>query len=423
MPRKSFAGKGTSFPIETEEDFHNAMRAVGRAGPGNYSRTKIRERALRIAKEHGWDTSKYKAKESAPPAPPAPASLSLKESVPFEIDIQLREAINPSREIKLISPGKGASAFYPPEVLKRDGPKVFKAGTPMRIDHPTRAEEADRPEGSVRDWGAVLESAAVWHDTHKQGPGLYGRIKPFSDHAQMIEEKGPYAGVSIRANGNAVMEAGRPVMRDGVPVLAELLSAEGVDMVTRAGAGGMFLQESAREAAGGFEVDEAQIKRLIEAATNPFRERALRGDAVVLASRILAGVSFTEGQKQFVIEETLRNPIPVEGDKIDEKKFSDLVVAEAKRLGVALGTGGKVRGLGVSVSEAKSTKNCPDCDGDGKDEDGEDCETCSGSGKVAMKKKAKESAGDLQESGELAARLRESLGMSEAGAKRAAEGR
>ena len=94
----------------------------------------------------------------------------------------------------------------------------------MRIDHPTHAEEAARPEGSVKDWGAVLESDAVYRDDLPSGPGLYAPIKKFSDHARTIEEKGPYAGVSIRANGNAVMESGRPVLKDGVPLLKEFTS-------------------------------------------------------------------------------------------------------------------------------------------------------------------------------------------------------
>ena len=429
MDSGDFAGKGRSFPIKTQADVSAAFHSLGRAGADNYSVSTIRANIIRIAKRKGFSLPKSAEKSTKESAAPVTGTLKLSESVAFESDIQLQEAFAPTKEIKLIAPGKGSSAFYPAEVLKRDGPKVFKAGTPMRIDHPTRAEEASRPEGSVKDWGAVLESDAVWRDDHKQGPGLYGRIKPFSDYAQMIEEKGPYAGVSIRANGNAVMEAGKPKMREGVPVLAELTSAEGVDMVTRAGAGGMFLQESARAAEEVQDVTAEEIQKLVESAVsnavNPYRERALRGDATVLANRILSGVSFTESQKQFVIEESLRNALPIDGDKLDEKKFSDLVVAEAKRFGAAIGTGGKVRGLGAAVEVTEAMKNCPTCDGDGEDEDGEDCSDCGGSGKVPRGgKKAKESAKrETVENDELATRLRESLGMSEAGAKRAAGGR
>ena len=177
MDSGDFAGKGRSFPIKTQADVSAAFHSLGRAGADNYSVSTIRANIIRIAKSKGFSLPKSAekaTKESA--AAPATGVLKLSESVGFDVDIELREAFAPSREIKLIAPGKGASAFYPAEVLKRDGPKVFRAGTPMRIDHPTRAEEAARPEGSVKDWGAVLESDAVWRDDHKQGAGLYGRI-------------------------------------------------------------------------------------------------------------------------------------------------------------------------------------------------------------------------------------------------------
>ena len=99
------------------------------------------------------------------------------------------------------------------------------------------------------------------------------------------------------------------------------------------------------------------------------------------------------------------------------------MVAEAKRFGAAISTGGKVRGLG-SVSVTEAAKNCPTCDGDGEDSDGNDCEDCGGTGKMSGGKKAKESAASIKaESDELATRLSESLGLSESGAKRAAGGR
>lgn len=359
------------------------------------------------------------------------SSVALKESIGFPVDVQLSEAFGgdfkTSYNICLIKPGKGSSAFYPSEVLKRDGPKVFKAGTPMRIDHPTRAEEAARPEGSVKDWGAVLESDAVWNETGSQGPALYGTVKPFSDHVQLIHEKGPYAGVSIRANGEAVMESGKPKMRDGVPVLAELTSAEGVDMVTRAGAGGMFLSESAivdpANKEGQATMSDEEIKKLVEssitaavsAATAPLRERAMKGDATIAGLRALKDVSFTDAQKQFVVEQVLRETLPTKDGVLDETKFSELVIAEAKRVGVLLGNGAAVRGLGVPVREA-GTKACTVCDGEGGD-----CESCDGTGKMRSKESRRADQPDPDK--ELAGILSGALGLSESAAARAAKGR
>lgn len=298
------------------------------------------------------------------------SNLKLVESSIFSQDIPLQEAFKMGYQIKLIAPGKGSSAFYPAEVLKRDGPKVFKAGTPMRINHPTAAEEAARPEGDVHNWGAVLSKDAYWLDDHKQGPGLYSEVKPFSDHVQTIHEKGPYAGVSICARGNAVMESGRPALRDGLPVLASLEAADGVDMVTRAGAGGMFLQESARvdnsiqEAA----MDAAELTKLQEsvaaanaaataanAANAKLLERSLRGDAREEAGRILSGVTLPEASKLRVIDNVLREALPkTEAGELDTVKFAEAVNAEAKREGsyvAGLIGSGNVTGMG-SVGEA-----------------------------------------------------------------------
>ena len=433
-----FAGKGKSFPILKPEDVMAAVRSIGRAGRGNLGPSGIKARIIAIAKRKGW--TKYlpkswqgssKASESAPSS--GSGSLKLSESVAFPVDIKLSEAFGgdfkSSYNICLIKPGKGSSAFYPSEVLKRDGPKVFKAGTPMRIDHPTRAEESARPEGSVKDWGGVLESDAVWNDSGAQGPALYGRVKPFSDHVQTIHEKGPYAGVSIRANGEAVMESGRPKMQDGLPVLAALTSAEGVDMVTRAGAGGMFLSESAMadpQNNEGAEMTDEQIKLLIseaiKGATAPLRERALKGDALYAGLKALEGVAFTDEQKSFVIEEAIRAGLPEKDNALDTEKFGVLVMSEAQRLGKVLGNGGKVRGLGVAVSEAgKGMKQCPTCDGDGENSDGEDCADCDGKGMVPKGTKAKESHVDADK--QLASQLASTLGLSESAANRAAKGR
>lgn len=427
--KEDFAGKGTSFPILKPGDIMAAVRSLGRAGAKNNSTNTIKARIIAIAKRKGWTKYLPKAWNTTEAAPAAAGPIKLSESIAFAVDMELREAFGPEKRIKIIAPGKGSSAFYPAEVLKRDGPKVFKAGTPMRIDHPTRADEASRPEGSVKDWGAVLSENAVWLDDHAQGAGLYAAIRPFSDSAQFIDERAPYAGVSIRASGEALHENGKPVMREGVPVLASFTSAEGVDMVTRAGAGGMFLSESARTdpttSERQVEMDEAKVKELVEAAIKsavaPYRERAVKGDATAYATRVLAGVSLTAAQKQFVIEESLKHSFPMTGDALDEEKFGVIVIGEAKRLAALFG-GGEVRGLGVAVTEAGKMKACPDCGGDD-----EDCGTCDGTGKVAKAAKSKESLRKSEDEADkdLAADIKECslLGLSEAGALRAVKGR
>jgi hypothetical protein len=194
--------------------------------------------AVQVLPKTVYDTVTEAKKESAKTTV---GTLALVESASTLETIVLKEA-KADYGIKLIAPGKGSSAFYPKEVLERDGPKVFKAGTHVYLNHPTAAEEASRPEGDVKNLAGVLTTSAVYNEAGASGPGLYARMKVFADHAQTVEEKAPHVGMSIRASG--IAESGKS--KDGLPVLKELTSAESVDVVTKAGAGGMILQEGAR---------------------------------------------------------------------------------------------------------------------------------------------------------------------------------
>lgn len=307
---------------------------------------------------------------------PRETGLKLTESAATTEVIKLQEA-RADYEIKLIAPGKGSSAFYPAEVLKRDGPTVFKSGTHVYLNHPTAAEESQRPEGDVANLAGVLTAGAVYHESHAKGPGLYGRMKVFADHATMVEEKAAHVGMSIRASG--IAESGK--MRDGVPVLKELTGAESVDVVTRAGAGGMILTEAAKPAqqdlfesnkGGASEMDEATVAKLVEAAVKaalapviaqqvPLTERALRGDAREAATKILKDITLHESAKAMVIDSVLAN-IPQKDGNLDEAKFKEAVDAEAKRIGAVIAAAtdsGRVSGRGaapVELSEAEQKR-------------------------------------------------------------------
>ena len=365
MDPSDFAGKGKSFPINTPGDISAAVHSMGRAGDKNVGASTLKSRIIAIAKRKGWTKYLPKAWQGGDDSTATTESLRdnrlrLFESASILETIILQEA-KADYEIKLIAPGAGSTAYYPKEVLERDGPKVFKAGTHVYLNHPTAAEEASRPEGDVKNLAGVLSSNAVYHEAHAKGPGLYARMKVFQDHAQTVEEKAPHVGMSIRASG--VAESGKT--REGRPVLKELTSAESVDVVTRAGAGGMILTESAR-AANQQEVDmtEADVTRLIESRTAPLRARALRGDALVEASRVLAPLDgFHEAAKQEVINRLLEraDTFPLKEGELDTVKFGELVMAEAKRVAAFLGqvAPSSVRGLGIAAPveiDAKEAK-------------------------------------------------------------------
>jgi hypothetical protein len=364
-PEENFAGKGKSFPINKPGDVPAAVHAMGRAGSANYGMAQLKANIIRIAKKMGW--TKYLPKtwrgdstsstESVSRETVESATLNLCESASTLETIVLREAKS-DYEIKLIAPGKGSSAFYPAEVLKRDGPGVFKAGTHVYLNHATAAEEAQRPEGDVKNLAGVLTTAAAYNESHAKGPGLYARMKVFADHGQMVEEKAAHVGMSIRASG--VAESGK--QRDGLPVLAKLTHAESVDVVTRAGAGGMILTEAARpETSEEVDMTEAQITALVESAvtkavaavTAPVKTvetRLLKADATVEAHRILGPLNLREGAKQLVVRNVLRDAnFPMKEGELDTTKFGELVMAEARSVAEALGETRGVHGMGLGA--------------------------------------------------------------------------
>ena len=363
-----FAGKGKSYPILEPGDVQAAVHAMGRAGEKNVGTSTLKSRIIAIAKRKGWTKYLPKAwqgdttKESSVSRGTLGA-LKLVESWDCKDQaLQLVEASgNPSlMKIKLISPGKGSSAFYPAEVLKRDGPNVFTKGTHIYINHATQTEESARPEGDWHKLAGALNGNAYWDESAKQGPGLYGDALFTSDYAPLIKEKAPFTGMSIRASG--VAESGKS--KDGLPVLKELTSAESVDVVTRAGAGGMILTEAARSATQEVsDMDAAALTKLQESLNAGLASLALReakADAKDKALALLESVSLPQEVKAEIVSRCLES-VPMKDGSLDEAKFKESVEAETKRIGKllsALSGGGRVfgNGLGAPTGETDPVK-------------------------------------------------------------------
>ena len=362
-----FAGKGKSFPILKPEDVTAAARSIGRAGSDNKGPTGLKASIIAIAKRKGWEKYLPKAWQgdsttASESARKRKGDLSLVEASAWLDDtLKLIEAEGGAQtmEIKLIAPGKGSSAFYPAEVLKRDGPKVFTKGTQMYINHATSAEEAARPEGDWHKLAGALQTDAYYSESHPKGAGLYAQALFTSEHAGAIREKAKFSGLSIRAGGLA--EAGKK--QDGLPVLKELVYAESVDVVTRAGAGGMVLVESAKhEERGDVEMTEAEIKALVESAVKAalttvqkpvslLEAKAVKGEATGLAHRLMSGLSLAEASKQRVVETVTAGTLPTKDGELDVATFTTMVTEAAKKEGeyvASLTRSGAVRGMGAS---------------------------------------------------------------------------
>ena len=172
-----------------------------------------------------------------------PEQLSLEEAFGSLNDVQQAQATGGRFRALLIKAGWGSSGYYSEEVLRRDGPKAWPAGTQNYLDHPTVTESAERPERSVRELASVTTTDPVWD---AQLGGLVAEVEVFPQWRGLLnEEFATQVGLSIRALGAA--EYGTADGRDG-PLITEISEGISVDWVTRAGAGGRVLEliESAR---------------------------------------------------------------------------------------------------------------------------------------------------------------------------------
>jgi hypothetical protein len=138
-------------------------------------------------------------------------------------------------KVKVIESGWGSSGYYGASMLAEYGPRVFKAGTKVFMNHPSATETSDRPERDVHQLAGKLVSDAVFKEN-----GLYADIQFYSHYAPIISEMAEDVGLSIHALGNAV--EGEAEGRQG-PIIESLVEdpLTSVDVVTVAGAGGKFV--------------------------------------------------------------------------------------------------------------------------------------------------------------------------------------
>jgi hypothetical protein len=145
---------------------------------------------------------------------------------PMTVDVQIIEA----------GWNVAGTRYYPPDILARDVPRAFPAGTHMYLDHPTPTEEAEIPERSVTRLAAVLASAPYTTDG---GRTMRARARVFAPHREFLAEAWQDIGLSINAQGD--WDHGERDGRRGRIVTA-ITEGRSIDFVTRPGAGGRILQ-------------------------------------------------------------------------------------------------------------------------------------------------------------------------------------
>lgn len=281
--------------------------------------------------------------------------------------------------LKVIEPGWGSSGYYPAEVLERDGPALFRAGTQMFWNHQTMSEEAERPEGSLHDLAAVLVSDSRYEADGIAGPGLYADARVFEGFRGAVDELAPYIGVSIRARGTAA--TGEAEGRRG-RIVQSIDEVRSVDFVTKPGAGGRILEmfeaarpgwhQSLQEAEQRQEIDMSEQElnelresvnamqarqtelesRLQESATENarLREALLLRDAADVVRTALAESGLPDlTQNRLLAALTANPPVQAEGGGLDvaalRQRVQEAAQAEAEYLASVTGSGA-IRGFG-----------------------------------------------------------------------------
>jgi hypothetical protein len=286
------------------------------------------------------------------------ADVEVKESIGFEAVIVKEGKKTAHTPVKLIAPGWGSMAYYSKEVLKRDGPSVFKKGTHMMWNHPTDTEEAERPEGDLSNLAAVLMKDAEWMDEGPKGPGLYSEAKIFSDYATQIEEKGPHTGISI--NAGIKCHEGTIDGRSG-RIADKFTHAYSADFVTKAGAGGTVVVNEALRTPTEEQImtpeeikalearakasDEENLRLKQQAATREAQDHRQSAYDSVSAILTEADIPFNKS----ILTRSVATPVIKDG-KVDEAWIKSVAADFSD------GITGKVTGNGTKVTKENETE-------------------------------------------------------------------
>jgi hypothetical protein len=280
--------------------------------------------------------------------------------------------------VKIIQPGWGSSGYYSKEMLARDA-QIYKPGTKMFWDHPTVAEERERPERSLRDLAGELVTAGAYDEQGAKGPGVYAQAKVFGPFKDAIEELAPHIGLSHRALGKSVK--GEADGKKG-PIIEKLVAAKSVDFVTTPGAGGEVVQmfEAARTQANGADtadtepedthireeakrMDDEKVKELEEAKktledertklveeNQRLKEAQVLREAHDLSAEKVGASDLPEITKNRLIETLSKSPVMKDGalDVAEYgKAIDEAIKAESDYIAKLTGAG-KIKGMGTS---------------------------------------------------------------------------
>lgn len=234
---------------------------------------------------------------------------------------KIRKATGARRRAKIIAANIwGSTAYYPGDVLERDGTRAFPAGVQMFLNHMSDSERYDRPEGNVQDLVGKTITDAVYDANGEDGPGLYADVEFYESFVPRINEIADDIGLSIHASG--ITDEGEMEGRYG-PIVVGLLAGHRVDVVTKAGAGGKLtsILESDRGLAGRpIELKESEQSRMTDVTKEDFTAFTVK------MTELFEGLSTTFKEAFKPAEPIVEAPegdepaeAPAEGEKVEPK--------------------------------------------------------------------------------------------------------
>ena len=167
--------------------------------------------------------------------------------------------------VRIIDEGEGSSAVYPAAALEAAASaRIFPAGTHMYLDHAPDSRRGVHGERSIRDLASVLTSDAVYDTTSR---ALVGEAQAVAGWEHTLEGLAPHVGLSI----SGLAEVEPPAEQGGKPIVTQLLAAESVDWVVKAGRGGAVLAilESAPASEAATDDRRDQLQRAVRATYPP----------------------------------------------------------------------------------------------------------------------------------------------------------
>lgn len=171
--------------------------------------------------------------------------------------------------VRVIQPGLSANRNYYSEQVLSEGHSAYE-GARVYLDHPTKQEEAQRPERSVRDLCGVLENVK---------PDMSAELKVVA-HADLIMpfiEESISSGRDLVGLSHHILGNGRYFKHTDGKLARKVESIEGVksvDIVTTAAAGGKF--QRLLEAEGGMMVETLEeLKEAYPELLEQFKEEVV----------------------------------------------------------------------------------------------------------------------------------------------------